>query len=405
MSVIFKNIGLVLFASSLLAIIQSCSQADFASGTRSSQGHTVQHINDHTILETGGASTRDVNSKADVLFVVDESASMEDILTQFKAGFASLSANLYPADTYLAVTNMAPAPYVSVALNVFDPSQSWIKNSDTAAQPGFLKLVTRTSIASFKAAYPTYNSKFTVAGCSNEWFRPLDKSPEGKPCLEAASQIALIGTGVESGATTLSQFIKNRSNNGKRTFRSGALANVIFVSDTHDPGQDNYYGQPKAPSAPPSYDSLVQQIHAANPDLAGLKFHGIVPLPPAGHAQIAGVNTIGYIPPTLADSSVSGEKMHDFHYMEYIRKSGGSAMHPLKNVWSSALSQMVNEASVQRTPLFVTVYQIKDLLELTVNGQKLAASAFTIHADRRTIELHYNASWPQQISIQARYTY
>lgn len=107
------------------------------------------------------------------------------------------------------------------------------------------------------------------------------------------------------------------------------------------------------------------------PGTAGLKFHGIVPLPPAGHSQISGVNTIGYIPLTLSDSSVSGEALHDFHYMEYIRNSGGSAMHPLNNVWVTALAQMVQEAAVQRTPLFVTQYEIKDLIELKVNGVKL----------------------------------
>jgi hypothetical protein len=398
-----KSLTFLFLVTSLLTVFQNCAEADFASGTHSSQGHTVQHIDDHTILESGVASTRDVNSKADVLFVVDESVSMKDILPQFKAGFASLSSNVYPADTLMAVTNTAPAPYLNVAANIFDPTKSWIDDAPTAAQPGFLKLVTRASIASFKSAVPS-NNQFPLAGCANEWFRPQEKSPEGTLCLNAHSQISLIGTGVESGATTLSQMIKNRQNSGKRTFREGALANVIFVSDTHDPGAA-YYGQPKAPANLPTYDALVQQIHAANPELAGLKFHGIVPLPPVGHAQLQGVNTIGYIPPTLKDSNVSGEDMWDFHYMEYIRKSGGTAMHPLNNVWSTALQQMVKEASVQRTPLFVTNYEIKDLIELKVNGVLLSASEFTLHADKRTIELHYNAAWPAQINIQARYTY
>lgn len=46
----------------------NCAPANFASGTRNSEGHTVQHIDEDTIVESGSANTRDVNSKADVLF-------------------------------------------------------------------------------------------------------------------------------------------------------------------------------------------------------------------------------------------------------------------------------------------------------------------------------------------------
>lgn len=101
--------------------------------------------------------------------LVDESASfMNTILTQFgsRLRFADLKclSGRYDDGGH---KHGAEALYSNVALNIFDPTKFWINDAATAAQPGFLRLVNRASIASFKAGYPSSSTQFTQKGCTN----------------------------------------------------------------------------------------------------------------------------------------------------------------------------------------------------------------------------------------------
>ncbi|MBT3221897.1 MAG: hypothetical protein HN348_22715, partial [Proteobacteria bacterium] len=75
---------------------------------------------------------------------------------------------------------------------------------------------------------------FKIDGCSNAWFTPGEKNATGVPCIVAHTQIGLSGIRAEAGLTAFKQLLLK--NGVTPTFRPGAAVNVIFVSDTHDPG-------------------------------------------------------------------------------------------------------------------------------------------------------------------------
>src|SRR4051794_490563 len=104
----------------LAAALVGCSKAGFnADHDNSANGPDGF---DGGIIVPPGATREDFNAdvgtefqKVDVLFVLDESASMSSVIANFRLGFASLASAVYPPDTKIGVTNMAPALYVDAA--------------------------------------------------------------------------------------------------------------------------------------------------------------------------------------------------------------------------------------------------------------------------------------------------
>jgi len=76
-------------------------------------------------------------------------------------------------------------------------------------------------------------SRFSADGCG-AWFAPTDTNGEGIPCIVAHTQIGLTAVDAEAGLSALFQMLQKHR--GSALFRRGAAVNVVFVSDTHDPG-------------------------------------------------------------------------------------------------------------------------------------------------------------------------
>jgi hypothetical protein len=380
----------------VLFAFQNCGQMDF--GASPVSGTALSLNADGSYTQSFLAETVKMNGKVDLLFVVDESVSMNAVLGAVIAGFESISKVAYPPDSRMAVTNMAPAYYTDADNGVFDPTRSYTTLAGTNQQPGFLRLVDAAGIASFVAGYPSQASHFARPGCATGWFEPKAVNSAGDSCLSAATQISLLGTGQEAGLISLDQLSRRQAQNGGRLFRPGVLANVVFVSDTHDPGA-NYYNRTGAPKGIAKYNDLVKSIYDANPGLAGLKFHGIVPLPPAGHAALTGVTTLGNLPATLADSKISGEDVWDFNYLPFVAGSGGVAMHPVNNDWSAVAKDLVKDLAVAHAPSVTLAMPTVRILSVKVAGIELDPSEYTLLADGQTIQISANRAWPNPVAV------
>lgn len=350
----------------------------------------------------GTAITKRRINMADVLFVVDESSSMGRIANDVRTAFNSTPTASFPDDTRMAVTNTHPSIVVNTTTRAFDPIEPFRDDDFIYEMPGFIKLVTRARIANFKSNFPAESASFTFAGCDAEWFRPADRDANGIPCLTGASQLALRGTGEEAGLVSVEQLTQRIRNSGGRLFRQGTIANIIFVSDTHDAGNP-YYGRPFAPASRMSANDLTQLVERTNPGLAGLRFHGIVPLPPAGDARLNGVKTVGQLPATLAESRIggnNGEDLWDFSYLDVIRRTEGAAMHPSAgNSWTTAIPQMVAELGVRANPVIDAGRAINSITRLEVDGRILTANQYTIRGDGRSIEIFSQPEWGEMISF------
>ncbi len=401
-----------------LGAFQNCGQVTFNSSAGDSQAVKDATPQDpvpptppvvdpliNKVSEDFRADTRSILSQTDILFVVDESASMGSVLATFQAGFASLSAAAYPQDTMMAVTNMAPAYYTDAATYSIDLTNSFYKTPATqyfTKQPGFIQLVTGPSIASFLAGNSSYTSKFPLKGCS-AWFKPTDKNVDGQSCLNAHTQVGLIATGVEAGIVSLDQLVRLNGAAGKALFRPGSLVNIVFVSDTHDPGA-NYYGRAGAPAALPDYNAITQTLLNYNPGIRGVKYNAIAPMPPAGDAALTGVNYVGNLPATLADSKISGEDLHSFSYLGYVAKSGGVAMHPV-NDWKLTLPKIIEETKVLRAPTVTLRLPAKKILKVIVEGVELDPSKYVLANANMEVQLQSNPTWPDKVMIHVEYEY
>ncbi len=384
----------------LFTLFQNCSPKQFNAKSDRVEDfyYPIPTLPEETFTETFTAMTEEKITKVDLLFVLDESASMAAISSELANEMKSIAATKFPQDTRVAVTNMAPAKFLNNG--TFDLNQAYY-GASTAFQPGFVKLVNATSIDSFLHSYPTYSDRFPLKGCGS-WFLPAAKNSDGESCLSAHTQIALIVTGVEAGTVSLQQLLKTTNGNAARTFRENSFVNIIFVSDTHDAGFQNYYGSEGAPSQIPSYENLRRLIEETNPDLKGVKFHGIVPLPPAGDARLNGVKTIGSLPMDFSESRLGGEELNDFSYLPLIAKSGGSAIHPKGNSWVKAIEQMITEVAVKRSTTISTSKPIGEILSIFVNGKLLENSKYSLISTDK-VEVLMQEDWPATIEIKIEY--
>jgi hypothetical protein len=114
-------------------------------------------------------------------------------------------------------------------------------------------------------------------GCQ-AWFAPDERNAQGIPCLLANTQIGLLPTRVEAGSVALKQLL-DRSESPP--FRQGSAVNVVFVSDTHDPGfvpwrDDERLGEhfDELLEARPSFEDLRGLVQG---DLASFQVHAIAP--------------------------------------------------------------------------------------------------------------------------------
>lgn len=213
-------------------------------------------------LETFAVGGQASSPLADYLFVVDGSVSMSQILGRFEAGVRTLSeAGVFPERARIAVMNTTPADPADLGR----PHPVVGAKRSARLAPGFAGLVTAERLATYVQRFPKMKERMPEPGCA-AWFGPDDVNSNGVPCLVAHAQVDLQPVVAEAGLTALKQLLLRSDG---PVFRAGANVNVVFISDTHDPGIASH-----DPDGTPSrLDRLVgsQQLVAARPDFAELR--------------------------------------------------------------------------------------------------------------------------------------
>lgn len=210
---------------------------------------------------------------ADFLFVVDESASMRGVVARVREAFADLGdGGAFPVEARVAVMGMIPGDPDD--LGRAHPAVGHGRRNRLG--PGFLRLVQRATIDEFSAVAPVAQlARFAHRGCDDAWFAPGDVDDDGVPCLVGHTQISMDVIQAEAGLTAFAQLLERRGDSP--LFRPGAAANVIFVSDTQDPGlphDDPHLDDLVA--LRPDHEELTALVDEAN-DVASFRVHAIVP--------------------------------------------------------------------------------------------------------------------------------
>ena len=190
---------------------------------------------------------------ADFLFIVDNSSSMANVIDRVRKGFATLAEdNPFPAKSRIAVMGTMPG----TEFKQTKPHRALRSASMLGLDPGFMNLITGDRIAHYRRAMPEIADRFQVNGCEEAWFKPGDTNADGVPCIVAHTQTGMRDVRVEAGLTALKQMLLRDGD--QPLFRTGAAANVIYISDTHDPG-----------ASPRKQD--VMELVMMRPDFAELK--------------------------------------------------------------------------------------------------------------------------------------
>jgi hypothetical protein len=288
----------------------------------------------------------------DYLFVMDNSCSMGEIITKTTAGFAEVvnsSDDVFPKKSRISVMSTMPADPNDLSKALTDSYNGVEK------EPGFLALVDEDRIASYRNDVPSKAKKWKLDGC-DAWFEPSEKNANGDSCLTAHTQQSYECINHEAGATALAQFMEKQGN--KRTFRKGAIVNVIFVSDTHDPGSKNKDLLASRPDA----DKLIEAIEESN-SVAGVKFHALAP-----------------------ESACTGEGMYDLFYYDLVGFTQGVKADPCKtNDYTKPIADIVESSSTVENPKFVLSKPAKKIIAVYVDGKKY--SKYDLASDDQSITL------------------
>ncbi len=218
---------------------------------------------------------------ADYLFVVDGSVSMSTVLGRFEEGVRTLAdADVFPDRARIAVMNTTPAD----PENLRKPHPVVGGKKQARRAPGFLGLVDAKGLQRYVKRYPRLAEQMPEPGCA-AWFAPGDVNANGVPCLIAHAQIDLQPVVAEAGLTAFKQLVE--SHDGP-LFRAGANVNVVFISDTHDPGVpsrrnsgkvdrlDRIIGGQQLAAARPTFAELEALVLSRQP-LASFRVHAIAP--------------------------------------------------------------------------------------------------------------------------------
>lgn len=211
----------------------------------------------------------DASRPTDFLWIIDDSSSMKGLIGKVKSGFASLTPDKYPPNSRVAVMYTLPGDPADLTKRHPDVTQS-IAGLEKA--PGFLRFVRKASIAGY-LAQPGLSAgvadQFGIEGCDTEWFAPDAKNAKGQSCFDAAVQAPFQSVGCEAGLVALKQLLDLRA---EPVFRAGADVNVIFVSDTHDPGCESERLKKLAPNG-----AALRDLVKADAPGGNVAFHAIAP--------------------------------------------------------------------------------------------------------------------------------
>ena len=259
---------------------------------------------------------------------------MGSIVDKLKLGFASIAETAdFPIKSKVGV--------ISTAVDEV--------SSSTSKKVGFKQLVTAAQISN-SDRYS--NSKRDHPGCSEGWFSPNQKDSAGSYCLVSAIDFRLISTYYEAGLTSFNNFLE--AQRGKNTFRTDTLLNVIFVSDTHDPGRGNDTAKKLLQRAKAyTTNEFLSKANAVN-KVSGIKYHGIVPVPGKGRCGLESV----------VDS--------EYTYMKFIEETDGVVAECGLDNYSNFVTQMVGNSKFKSKIFKLPDGFNRKVTKVTVNGTEVS---------------------------------
>ena len=276
------------------------------------------------------------NRPVDYMFVFDNSASMRSIIANIgKKMSRVLKDDNFPKNSRMAVMTTLIARNATRYINEINPKLN--KSEQLTFDPGFMRVVSQQSVDRFIKLTGGRVPRFYKDKFCDSWFFPTEKK-NGQFCLLMAMRSRFLGMGVEAGMKAFSQFIRSRK---EPFFRNNAVVNVIFLSDTHEPGKNIRSWEFI------EYRRVLNQVLNNNPKIAALRFHGIVPV----------------------RKKCTGENLHDQSYQKWINPSGGSIHHVCQRGYDTFFRDLaLNSASASSTRIQLQ-YRPRKVLEVLVNGQ------------------------------------
>ncbi len=229
---------------------------------------------------------RDQATLTDVLFVVDNSVSMRAVLDPLDDGLAALTQDgVFPERTRIAVTSTTPrAPFDSRR-----PYPAVRMKSVVVDDPGFAGLVDGERLNGFRNMNSEgIQERMPLPGC-DPWFAPTATVPgrSDVSCLAAHTQIAETPHGVEAGLVALGQLLMW---NDEARPRPGASFNVVFISDTHDPGiAEDAPGYDDMLALRPVPSELAAKV-LGDWEASGFRMHAIAPASPCSEEPWTGTS-------------------------------------------------------------------------------------------------------------------
>ncbi len=287
--------------------------------------------------------------RIDVLFVLDESISMADDLNALRSGMASLVLDgAWPDRTRIAVTSTTPASADGARRRhaaVTQPAglPSYFIN------PGFQRLVDRGGIEAFRPELDEDRAGlYALDGCE-AWFAPDERNAQGIPCLLANTQIGLLPTRVEAGTVALKQLLQR---SWQPLFRQGSAVNVVFVSDTHDPG---FFPWQDGEQRGEQFDELIglqpsfEELRGlAQGELASFQVHAIAPDGSCGETSYEEIG---------------------LSYFDLVEQGGGLALDLCgAEDWTPLIARVAASAGRLDEPMLVLESTPSELWSVTLDG-------------------------------------
>ncbi len=402
-----QKIAVILLYIILLPMMQNCGDGVGFGNVDESQNQPFKGPELKNLVTNKSIA---FNINTDILFVLDDSCSMQTIIDNVKNGVDSVSSLSFAPNTEMAVTYMSPA--LKSEMGGYDFSAPFYADSQNA--PGYLQFVSQNSLDTFLQTLSTQEQStqlaqnFTSPVCAEEWFAPgstVTTVGGSGSCLSGAMQIPNYCTVVEAGGLVVDQLTKKLSGLGKDLFRDQSNAHIIFVSDTHDAGANFYGTNVKHPDRMPNVDELKAAILSNNPNVQSIRFSGIVPLPLLGDEKLNGLNVIGAVPQTPEEQYINSEGDHDFSYLDLIKETGGVAMHAQSDDWSVAMNELIQFTETPSSVLVLLQQAVEEVKSVKINGVVINSSQFSLKSDKKTVEVFHSYQIGQSYDIQVESTY
>lgn len=320
------------------------------------------------------------DTKVDYLFIIDNSVSMDAILGKVRLGFKSIleDSTVFSRDSKVAFMNTMIAQLTTEGGDLNSLSQYINQYAGIELEPGFLSLVDYDAYAAYHASLEVpqrRKNKWVLPPCEEAWFEPTKTHINGHYCFEAASQISASATYAEPGIKAFEQFLTK--NEDKNIFREDAIVNVIFVSDTHDPGveMDQAYLDSRL-----NYEMFKDKLELIQ-NVKDLKFHAIAP--------------------TSTTCSGTGELLWDKSYLSLVSDSNGQSGDSCTLTdYSDLMKQLVKKAQAEE-PVFKLGIDVDEIIEVKINNRTIKDFVFDSEGNTVTIPT-LDPYTPVQIEVNYR---